>query len=67
MDHAGVEALSNSFGLRLGLKTFVYNISPGALDGILFIIFFVLEPFLCPMSLNPLDSVLAFSIGLFWI
>ena len=61
--------MSNGFGLGLGLKNFVYNISLGALGGILFSIFvsdkFVLEPFLCPMSSNPLDSVLAFSIGLF--
>ena len=63
--------MRNGFELGLGMKTFVYNISPGALDGILFSIFvsdkFVLEPFLCPMSSNPLDSVLAFPIGLFRI
>ena len=63
--------MSYGFRLGLGLKTFVYNISPGALDGILFSIFgsdkFILEPFLCPISSNPLDSVLAFPIGLFRI
>ena len=57
----------NGFGLGLGLKIFVQDISLGSLDGILLCIFFsdeaVFEPFFCPISPNPLDLILAAGIG----
>ena len=59
----------NGFGLGLGLKIFVQDISPRSLDGILLGILTsdesVLKPFLCPISSNPLDSSFAFTIGFF--
>ena len=66
-NHARIEFSLNGFRKGLGLKIFVHNISPGSFDGILLYILFcdevVLEPFLCPISSNPLDLILATCVG----
>ena len=70
-DHARIEALSNSFGLGLGLKISIENISPWSLDGVLLRILsshiFVQKLLFRSISSNPLDSSLALAIAFFRI